>query len=112
MERVIQRFFFAQHLWSRGFSAMALFVLLLAAVGIYGVMSLSLSRREHELGIRLALGADPGVLFRRVMREGVALAAIGVGVGLLGALQLARLVGAHDAKARLCRMLFSRWICS
>ena len=59
---------------------MALFVLLLAAVGVYGVMSLSVSRREHELGIRLALGAAPGVLFRQVMREGVALAAIGVGI--------------------------------
>ena len=94
MERVIERFFWVQHLWSRVFSAMALFVLLLAAVGIYGVMSLSVSRREHELGIRLAIGADPGMLFRQVMREGAALAAIGVGVGLLGALPLARLVGA------------------
>ncbi|MEM7356315.1 MAG: ADOP family duplicated permease, partial [Acidobacteriota bacterium] len=94
MEGVLQRFFWVQHLWSRVFSAMALFVLLLAAVGIYGVMSLSVIRREHELGIRLALGAAPGRLFRRVMREGVALAAIGVGLGLLGAVPLARLVGA------------------
>ena len=94
MERVMERFFFVQHLWSQVFSAMALFVLLLAAVGVYGVMSLSVSRREHELGIRLALGAAPGALFRQVMREGVALAAIGVGIGLLGALPLARLVGA------------------
>jgi putative ABC transport system permease protein len=94
MEGVIERFFWVQHLWSRVFSAMALFVLLLAAVGIYGVTSLSVSRREHELGIRLALGAAPWALFRQVMREGVALAAIGVGVGLLGALPLARLVGA------------------
>ncbi len=73
---------------------MALFVLLLAAVGFYGVMSLSVSRREHELGIRLALGAAPGVLFRQVMREGFVLAAIGVGLGLLGAIPLARLVAA------------------
>lgn len=93
MESVLQRFFWVPHLWSRVFSAMALFVLLLAAVGVYGVMSLSVSRRQHELGIRLALGADPGALFRQVMREGVVLAGLGIGVGLLGALPLTRLVG-------------------
>ncbi len=94
MERVMQRFFWVQHLWSRVFSAMALFVLLLAAVGIYGVMSLRVSRRQQELGIRLALGAHPARLFRQVMGEGAVLAAIGVGLGLLGALPLAKLVGA------------------
>jgi predicted permease len=60
--------------------------LLLAAVGIYGVLSFSIARRTREVGIRLALGAGPGRVFRMIVGEGMTLVAIGVAIGAIGAL--------------------------
>ncbi len=64
--------------------------LALAAIGVYGVLSFSISRRTRELGIRLALGAEARDVFTLVVREGMVLVAIGVGIGLAGALTGAR----------------------
>jgi predicted permease len=66
--------------------------LILAAVGIYGVMSYSVSRRTHEIGLRMALGAKTGDVIRLMTRQGLLLALYGAIVGLAGALGLARLM--------------------
>jgi ABC-type antimicrobial peptide transport system permease subunit len=70
-----------------GFAALAL---VLAAVGIYGVMALSVGGRMKEFGIRLALGAQPGNVQRIVFAHGLVLAGLGVATGLVGALGLTR----------------------
>jgi macrolide transport system ATP-binding/permease protein len=70
-----------------------LLALLLAAVGLYGVMAYAVKRRMHEIGIRLALGAQGSDVRRLVMVEGTAIMAIGLVLGLGGALAGTRLVG-------------------
>jgi putative ABC transport system permease protein len=64
--------------------------LLLVAVGIYGVMSLSVNASTQEFGIRMALGAQPGDVFRLVVGEGMGIAAAGMAAGVLGALAVTR----------------------
>ncbi|MEO7964536.1 MAG: FtsX-like permease family protein, partial [Gemmatimonadaceae bacterium] len=65
--------------------------LVLAAVGMYGVMAYSVSQRTREIGIRMAIGSTQGEVVRLVIRQGMKLVAIGSAVGLVGALGAARL---------------------
>ncbi len=66
--------------------------LVLSTVGIYGVMAYSVSRRAHEIGVRMALGAGAGQVLKLVLKDGMSLAFAGIAVGLLGAFGLTRLM--------------------
>jgi putative ABC transport system permease protein len=84
-------------LWTRRayswlFGAFAIVGILLAAAGVYGMVSYAVSRRTQEIGIRMALGARPGQVLAHVLLGGMALVSIGVVAGLAGALSAARLL--------------------
>jgi putative ABC transport system permease protein len=80
-----------------GFSALAL---LLAALGLYAVMTYAVTRRTHEIGVRMALGAQPSAVQRMVVAQGLKLAGGGLAVGALGALAAGRLGGSLVAGVR------------
>jgi len=76
--------------YSGVFAAVAAVALLLATIGIYGVLSYAVTRRTHDVGVRMTLGASAGDVLRLVMRRGVAVTALGVAGGLAGSLALTR----------------------
>ena len=75
-------------------NAFAGLALLLSAVGITGVISFSVAQRTHDIGIRVALGAQRGEILWATLREGLLLGVIGTAVGLLGSLALSRMLEA------------------
>src|SRR3989442_13987121 len=66
----------------------ALLALAIAATGISGVMALAVGQRRHEIGVRMAIGARPGEILQMILQQGLALALVGVVLGLFGALWL------------------------
>jgi len=88
----------AREYWYVGYFAMfyiafAAFALLLAVIGVYGVVAQTTAERTREFGIRIALGADRGRLYRLVFTQTIALAGLGVVFGLAGAAATTRLLG-------------------
>jgi putative ABC transport system permease protein len=73
-------------------AAFAGLALLLASVGIYGVMSYSVSQYTHEIGIRMALGARAADVLQLIVRQGMGLVLVGLAVGAAGALALTRVM--------------------
>jgi putative ABC transport system permease protein len=73
-------------------ASFAVVALLLAAVGIYAVMSYTVSRRTHEIGIRMALGAKQSDVLKLVVGQGMMVALIGAAVGIAGSLLLVRVM--------------------
>jgi putative ABC transport system permease protein len=72
---------------------MGILGLILAIIGVYGVVSYMATQRTHEIGIRLALGAQPGQILKMIFRQGVLVVIPGTAVGVLAALAIARVVG-------------------
>ena len=92
MEEVIAASVSQQMLTVRLFGLFSLLALLLASLGVYGVMAYSVTQRTHEIGIRMALGAPPRNVIKLVMKRGMFLVTAGVIIGLLGAFVLTRVV--------------------
>jgi predicted permease len=72
--------------------AFSVFALILAAVGVYGVMSYLVTQSRHDIGLRIALGAPRGMILWLVVRRGMELAVVGIVVGIIGAFALTRLM--------------------
>jgi ABC-type antimicrobial peptide transport system permease subunit len=92
MEHQIDESIFTDRLVAALSAAFGILATVLAAVGLYGVMAFTVVRRTREIGIRMALGANPSQVLSGVLREGMTLAAIGVAIGIMGALAATRLL--------------------
>jgi predicted permease len=104
MEQHVRTAFFLPRLSAMLFGVFGFIGLVLASVGLYGVMSYSVSRRTREIGIRMALGAKPGTVERMVLRQGMALTAVALMLGWPAAWMLAKMASSflygiqpHDA---------------
>ena len=101
LEEAIDRSSTPQWFRTRLLGLFALVALVLAAAGVFGVMAYSVSQRTHEMGVRVALGAQPGDIVRLAVGECMLVAAIGLGLGVVGAVGVTRWLSSflYDVKA-------------
>jgi putative ABC transport system permease protein len=92
MDQVVTEALWQRRLWGVLFALFAGVALLLAAVGLYGVMSYLVSQRTREIGVYVALGARPLDIHRLIVGQGLKLLGLGVTLGLIAALALSRLI--------------------
>jgi putative ABC transport system permease protein len=95
MDRVIATSMAQRRFAMTLFSIFAGLALVLAAVGLYGVLAHNVSTRTNELGVRIALGAQKGDILRLVVRQGLLLTAMGIAIGVAGALALTRFLASQ-----------------
>jgi len=88
-------------LFTRLLGGFALLALILAAIGIYGLIAYSVGQRTHEIGIRMALGAESPDVLGMILREGMKMTVIGAALGLVMALPLPKIFGAMFYSLRL-----------
>lgn len=94
MDQAVDQEFATPRFYAVLITSLALIAVLLAAVGVYGVISYSVARRSHEFGIRVALGAQQSQVFGMVLGQGVRVALAGAMIGLVGAFALTRYIAA------------------
>ena len=92
MDEVRNQLFIGDKFTMMLYGGFALVALMLAAIGVYGVISFGVSQRNQEIGLRMALGAQTGTIARLIVWEACVLAFIGLGLGVLGSMWLGHLM--------------------
>ena len=93
MDELRRKGFWQYALFGQMFGTFGVLALVLAVVGVYGVLSFSVSQRTQEFGVRMALGAEASDVRRMMIRQGLRLAAVGIAIGVAGAFGVTRLIG-------------------
>jgi putative ABC transport system permease protein len=92
MDQIVDQSLVSDRFMTALYASFAGVALLLAAIGIYGVMAFVVAQRKHEIGLHIAFGASQGRVVSFVLKEGLVLAASGLGLGLIGAFFVGRLL--------------------
>jgi putative ABC transport system permease protein len=92
MEQVLSHTVASRRVYLLLLGSFAAIALVMATAGIYGLISYAVARRTHEMGIRVALGATVGQILAMVLRRGMLLSSIGVGIGIAGSLAVTRVM--------------------
>ncbi len=95
MEALLDQTVTAERFWMRALGIFASLALVLAVIGIYGVVSYAVAQRTHEIGVRMAIGAQRTDVLGMVIRQGMVISAGGVIVGVLGAVAATRLLSSR-----------------